>query len=79
MPLDEIAGGCVEVIFRFLLEVLGEGFLRLLWAICQYTGAVMVWVCTFGQVWPLYRHEHLAGAAGLLAYALLTWWLVRTF
>lgn len=79
MPLDEIAGGCVELIFRFVLEVCGEGFLKLIWTICQYTGAAIVWVCTFGRVWPLDEYENLAGTAGLLAYILFIWWLVRIF
>lgn len=79
MPLDEIGGGCLEVILRVVFEVFGEGFLRMVWAICQYTGAGMVWIFTFGQVWPLWEHEHLAGTTGLLGYILLTWWLVSIF
>lgn len=80
MPLDEIAGGCLEIIVRFVLEVCGEGFLRFVWTICQYTGAAIVWVCSFGRVWPMdIESENLAGTAGMLAYILLIWWLFRIF
>jgi hypothetical protein len=79
MPLDEIAGGCLEIILRFVCEIVGHGFFRFIWCICQYTGAAIVWVCTFGRVWPLDEYEHLAGTAGLLAYILLIWSLVRIF
>jgi hypothetical protein len=63
-----------------LLEICPEGVLRFVWGICQYTGAALVWLCTFGQDWPLDdERENLAGTAGLLANILLIWWLFRIF
>jgi hypothetical protein len=79
MPLDEAAGGCLWTIFRIVLEACPEGCLRFFWGICQYTGAALVWLCTFGQDWPLDEREDLAGTAGLMAHILLIWWLFRIF
>jgi hypothetical protein len=80
MPLDEVAGGgCVKVLFRILFEIFFEWFVHAFWVCCQYIGAWVVWLATFGRVWMLDEHENLSGLVGLLACIALGVCLYRVF
>lgn len=76
MPLDEVVGeGCIKLLFRFLFEVFFEWFWHAFWTCCQYLGAFVVWLLTFGRVWLLDENENLAGLVGLLVVIAVSVWL----
>lgn len=79
MPIDEAAGGCLEVVFRVLFEILSEGLIRGFWFVCQCVGAATVWFVTFGQIWLMEESENLAGCVGLAEVTGLIYWLYQHF
>jgi hypothetical protein len=42
-----------------------------IWIWFQFTGSVLVWLVTFGQVWLMDSHEHWAGFVGLMLHVAL--------
>jgi len=79
MPLDEIARGCLEVVFRTVLELIGEGLIRGLWAWVQFVGSLFAYPFTLGRIWLCDRHEILAGLLGIGMHAVIVTWAVRFF
>jgi hypothetical protein len=38
------------------------------WIWFQFTGSLLVWLVTFGQIWLMNDHEHWAGFVGLMLH-----------
>ncbi len=71
MPLGDAASGCLELVARFVLDVIAQGIGELLWPWCQVTGDFIVWLLTLGRLRLSDRHEVLAGIIGLAFYVVL--------
>jgi hypothetical protein len=68
MPGDA-AAGCVELILRVLAEVFFHGVGEWVWWWLRASGAVTVWVLTFGRVNLMEKNDTLAGIAGIILHA----------
>jgi hypothetical protein len=67
MPGDAV-GGCLELILRFLAEILSPGVVAWIWWWMRATGACTVFLLTFGRVNLMERNDKLAGFVGIVVH-----------
>jgi hypothetical protein len=75
MPLGDVIGGCLEVLFRAAEFFLGIG--GFLWFCSQYVGSVIAYPFTLGKVWLADEHPVEAGFIGLPFFCGLIWLAVH--
>lgn len=61
----------MELILRVLVELLFHGVGEWLWWWFRASGAVAVWVLTFGRIDLMERNEVLAGIAGIILHIVI--------